>query len=76
MNFLPIFNLLLLGGPLIRQSDGALMGISSSSKSQTSGFIFKSSDHVLNAFTNIHYYFKWIKEKTRLDLPFCVYHLV
>lgn len=64
-----------LGGPLIRQDDEVLVGITSSIGSVPSGFIFKKYKNLLNTFTNVHYYFDWINEKTELNLPSCVYSL-
>lgn len=56
----------LSGGPLIRKSDGSLIGI-------TSAFKFNSSETVLNVFTKIQSFNDWISETTGLDLPHCPY---
>lgn len=51
-----------MGGPLVRDSDDTLVGIS---------FYGGISPGKPQTFTNIHSHFDWISNKTRMDLPKC-----
>lgn len=52
------------GGPLLRQSDGTLIGI-------TSALRFNAYATTLNVFTKIQSMYDWISATTGLDLPLC-----
>lgn len=52
------------GGPVIRESDGAVVAVSSTVLHNFLGI----KEH---AFTQISYYFDWISAKTGLSLPKC-----
>lgn len=58
-----------LGGPLIRKSDGALVGVTSLVHYLPATAFHDG--HVNQVFTNIHYFNKWITETTGIDLPNC-----
>lgn len=65
----------LLGGPLVRQNDGTVIGVASLAfqKTKTEGFIFKvktSTSH-MQSFARIQHYFEWIEGITGLELPQC-----
>lgn len=49
------------GGPLIRGSDGAVVGVTS----------FTQKFHQNQAFTNVHYHNSWITNVTGINLPNC-----
>lgn len=66
-----IFSLSLSGGPVLRQSDGVLIGHISSGRIETKGFFFKKHNIVYQVFTNFHYHFDWIASVTGLNLPRC-----
>lgn len=58
------------GGPLLRQSDGSLIGLAS--------FVRLKSWHLLRripaqvqGFTKVHYFFEWISKVTEIKLPKC-----
>lgn len=54
------------GGPLIRQSDEAFIGLASFS------FLRRSSDGVFaQGFTNVQIFYAWISYWTGMDLPKC-----
>lgn len=54
------------GGPLIRESDGLLIGLMSFVQMDSS-----YSSIELQVFTNIFYYFDWIAQVTAIQLPQC-----
>lgn len=54
------------GGPLIRESDGLLIGLMSFVQMDSS-----YSSIELQVFTNIFYYFDWISQVTTIKLPQC-----
>lgn len=62
-----------IGGPLLRKSDGTLIGITSGGRTTTTGIFFKKTTATSQEFTKIHYYFDWIAEKTGIKLPNCGY---
>lgn len=52
------------GGPLLLESTGDLIGVSS--------FVSWETDPVDNqGFTNVAYYYEWIEQRTGLKLPKC-----
>lgn len=60
----------LSGGPLIKQEDSTLIGITSYVQFKTWA-LFRKDPINLQIFTKIHYYFDWISEKTGIELPEC-----
>lgn len=59
------------GGPVIRQSDGVLIGHVSGGRIESKGFFFKKHTMVFQVFTNFHFHFDWIANVTGLNLPRC-----
>lgn len=64
-----IWAFLLSGGPLIRHSDSALIGVTSYAQ------VAKNRMDPVDGqiYTKIHYYFEWISMKTGIELPICNY---
>lgn len=56
------------GGPLIEQSDGSLLGITSFGDVEP-GVV--SRGYSLQVFTSVHVYFDWIQAGTGLEMPKC-----
>lgn len=54
------------GGPLVRRSNGSLIGVTSFVDSQTGIMPFE-----VNAFSKVHLFYDWMSEVTGLDLPKC-----
>lgn len=54
----------MIGGALLRQEDGALIGITSFGKHTTTAVKYQ-------VFTNIQYYYEWLTRKTGIILPKC-----
>lgn len=62
-------NKIRIGGPLIRDADQKLIGITSFariSKHKNSNILID-----LQVFTDLHHHFVWIAEKTGMSLPKC-----
>lgn len=62
--------LLLSGGPLLRSSDKAIIGITSYAE-MAAKELNRKYPVIVQVFTNVHYYFDWISEITGLDMPKC-----
>lgn len=56
----------ILGGPLVGQTDGKLIGVMSSAVT------IENDEHtVLQIFINVPYYYGWIENVTGLKMPKC-----
>lgn len=53
-----------LGGPVLWQNDGSLVGVSSGTHNAR-------DQGRIQIFTNVPYYYKWIEQVTGLELPKC-----
>lgn len=62
--------LIFSGGPLINFKDKTLIGITSYGEMADKKLRLKFP-LIVQIFTNIHYYFDWISEKTGMNLPKC-----
>lgn len=58
-----------LGGPLIREKDGTLIGVINSGIADQE--ITGVDDIYVQVNADIRYYFDWISETTGLDMPKC-----
>lgn len=62
---------MLLGGPLVRKSDGMLIGLSIATILDTPSSRSSKVFPVNQLFTKVSSYFDWMSEITKLDLPNC-----
>lgn len=69
MPFVTYRGILLLGGPLVRDSTGELIGVTSFVQFLGVG----GQTHLNQAFSRIHYHLEWISKTTGIHLPDCGY---
>lgn len=63
------YEISIAGGPLLRRSNGSLIGVASFINGNVNEKPLKITHQV---FTKVHVYYDWIREVTGLDLPNCV----